>query len=169
RRSAGRFAACLRQVRIRHGGQCFRHQRRRGRRRGDERQEGRCTGPEAAGAHRRLRHVRARPRHHGHGPGAGVAQGAAARRLERAGRQPLRAERSLRGPGLRREQGTRHRPGQGQRQRRRHRHRSSDRRLRLPHPGDAAARDAAARGEEGIGRAVHRRRHGGFPRSRTGL
>ena len=56
-----------------------------------------------------------------------------------------------------------------QRQRRRHRHRAPDRCVRLPHPGDAAARDAAARSQEGHRRAVHRRRHGGFPRCRTRL
>jgi acetyl-CoA C-acetyltransferase len=52
------------------------------------------------------------------------------------------------------------RSGQGQRQRRRHRHRPPHRCQRLPHPGDAAARDAAQRREEGPGRSVHRRRHG---------
>ena len=55
--------------------------------------------------------------------------------------------------------------GQGQRQRWRHRHRSPDRRVRLPHSGHAAARDAAPRREEGPGRAVHWRRHGGCPRT----
>jgi hypothetical protein len=89
-----------------------------------------------------------------------------------AGRRPtspVRAERSLRRAGLRGQQGAGHRPGQGQRQRRRHRHRAPDRCVRRPHPGDAAARDAAARREEGRGRAVHRRRHGGFPCRRTRL
>jgi acetyl-CoA acetyltransferase len=33
----------------------------------------------------------------------------------------------------------------------------------LPHPGHAAARDAAPRRQEGHRRAVHRRRHGRFP------
>ena len=39
------------------------------------------AGPEAAGPHRRLRHRRPGPGHHGHGPGAGLAQ----RALQRAG------------------------------------------------------------------------------------
>ncbi len=47
-----------------------------------------------------------------------------------------------------------------QRQRRRHRARTSDRRVRLPRAGDAAARDAPPQREEGTGVAVHRRRHG---------
>ena len=49
---------------------------------------------------------------------------------------------------------------EGQRQRRRDRARPSDRRLGLPHPGHAAARNAEARREEGPRLAVHRRRHG---------
>jgi acetyl-CoA C-acetyltransferase len=89
-------------------------------------------GPQAAGAHRGVRHLGPGPRHHGHGPGPGFAQGAAARRLERAGRAAVRAERSLRGPGLRRQQGTGHRSRPGQRQRWRHRHRAPDRCVRAP-------------------------------------
>ncbi len=53
--------------------------------------------------------------------------------------------------------------GQGQRQWRRHRPRPSDRRVGRPRAGDAAARDAEARREEGSGDAVHRRRHGHRP------
>ena len=63
--------------------------------------------PEAAGAHRRVRHQRAGPGHHGHGPGARDSQGAGARRLEGRRRQPVRAQRGLRRAGLRRQQGTR--------------------------------------------------------------
>ncbi len=47
-----------------------------------------------------------------------------------------------------------------QRERRRDRARPSDRRVGLPRAGVAAARDGAARREEGPGVAVHRRRHG---------
>ena len=68
------------------------------------REEGRAARPEAAGAHRQLRHRRARPGDHGHGPGAGVAEGAAARRLEAAGPRPARDQRGLRRAGLRRQQ-----------------------------------------------------------------
>ena len=58
-----------------------------------------------------LRHLALDP-DHGHGPGAGVQEGAAARRLEGLRRRPVRAERGLRGAGLRGEQGAghRHRP-----------------------------------------------------------
>ena len=51
-------------------------------------------GLHAAGPHRQLRHRRAGPGHHGHGPGAGVAEGAAARRLE--GRRTSTCSRSTR-------------------------------------------------------------------------
>jgi acetyl-CoA C-acetyltransferase len=50
--------------------------------------------------------------------------------------------------------------GEGERERRRHRARPSDRRLGVPHPGDAAPRNAEAGRQERPGVAVHRRRHG---------
>ena len=50
--------------------------------------------PDAAGAHRQLRDGRARPVDHGHGPGAGVEEGARARRLE--GRRTSTCSRSTR-------------------------------------------------------------------------
>jgi acetyl-CoA C-acetyltransferase len=43
------------------------------------------------------------------------------------------------------------------------------RRLGGAHPGDAAARNAEARRQEGLGHAVHRRRHGRRPLRRAGL
>jgi acetyl-CoA C-acetyltransferase len=104
-RSAGRPAARLRQGRLGDGRQCLGPERRRRRGGGDEREEGQGTRPEAAGHDPGLRHQRPGPQDHGHGTRAGHPQGAAARRLEDRGRQPVRAERSLRGPGLRGEQG----------------------------------------------------------------
>ena len=96
-------------------------------------------------------HRRARPRDHGHGPGAGVAQGAGSapagsRRTSTCSRSTRRSRRRP-APSTRRWAGT----PQGQRQRRRDRHRPPDRRVGLPHPGDAAARDAAAQRAQGIG------------------
>ena len=101
--------------------------------------------PDAAGAHRQLRHRRrstrrswawARCRRR--------SKALRARRLEAAGPRPARDQRSLRRAGLRRQQRDGLGHEQGQRQRRRDRHRPPDRRVRLPHPGDAAARDAAS-------------------------
>ena len=83
-----------------------------------------------------------------------------ARRLEARRPRPARDQRSLRRAGLRGAQGDGLGHQQGQRQRRRDRHRPPDRCVGLPHPGDAAARDAAPRCEEGHRLAVHRRRHG---------
>ena len=117
-------------------------------------------GSDAAGAHRQLCDRRARSGVHGHGPGAGLAEGAAARGLEGRRPRPARDQRGVRGAGLRRQQrdGLGHQ--QGQRQRRRDRDRPPDRRLGLPHPGDAAARDGQAQCEEGHRQPVHRRWHG---------
>ena len=74
--------------------------------------------------------------------------------------RPDRGQRSLRGAGLRGQQG--HRLGylQGQRQWRRDRDRPSGRRIRRARAGDAAARNAEARRQEGPRHLVHRRRHG---------
>ena len=72
-RGPGRPAPRLRQGRRRDGRQCLRHQRRRCRRDGDDGEEGRRPGPQTAGPHCQLRHQRAGPGHHGHGPGAGLA------------------------------------------------------------------------------------------------
>ena len=80
RRSAGPSASRFRQGRQRDRGQCLGHQRRRRRGGRHDREESRGPGPEAAGADRRVRHQRAGPRHHGHGPGAGLRKA-----LERAG------------------------------------------------------------------------------------
>ena len=104
--------------------------------------------------------VGARPGLHGHGPGAGVDARAATRRLEARRPRPAGDQRSLRRAGLRGEQrdGLGHQ--QGQRQRRRHRDRPPDRCVGLPHPGDAAARNAASRCEERHRVAVHRWWHG---------
>ena len=83
-----------------------------------------------------------------------------ARRLEGPGPRPARDQRGLRGPGLRRQQRDGLGHEQGQRQWRRDRDRPPDRRLGLPHPGDAAARDGQAQRQEGHRITVHRRRHG---------
>src|ERR1035441_3369806 len=56
--------------------------------------------PDAARAHRELRDCRAGPEHHGHGAGAGVAEGVAARRLEAAGPGSARDQRSFCCTGL---------------------------------------------------------------------
>ena len=104
-----------------------------------------ALGPEAVGAHRQLRQRRPRPGLHGHGPGAGGAQGAGARRLEARRPRPAGDQRSLRRAGLRGAQGDGLGHEQGQRQRRRHRHRPPDRRVGLPHPGDADPRNDQAR------------------------
>ncbi|MGY4341504.1 acetyl-CoA C-acetyltransferase [Bradyrhizobium sp. LM2.9] len=72
----------------------------------------------------------------------------------------IEANEALRGAGLCRQQGPRLGYLQGQRQWRRDRDRPSDRCLRRARAGDAAARNAKARLEEGPRHAVHRRRHG---------
>ena len=110
-----------------------------------------------------------RPDPHGHGSGAGLAVVPQARRLDGAGPRPDGDQRSLRRAGLCGEPGNGLGHQQDQRQRRRHRHRPSDRRVRLPDPGDAAARDEAPRRQERPGVAVHRRRHGRGTRRRAGM
>jgi acetyl-CoA C-acetyltransferase len=85
RRSPGRPAPRLRQGGQRDRGQRLGHQRRRCRRGGDDGQEGRRAGPEAAGAHRQLRHRRPGSRHMGMGPVPASQPCAAARRLEGVG------------------------------------------------------------------------------------
>ena len=80
----------------------------------------------------------------GMGPGASLEEGARTCRLESRRSGPAGDQRSLCGPGLRREQRNGLGHQQGQRQRRRDCHRAPDWCLRLPHPGDPAARDAAA-------------------------
>ncbi|MEY9365744.1 acetyl-CoA C-acetyltransferase [Bradyrhizobium diazoefficiens] len=74
--------------------------------------------------------------------------------------RPDRGQRGLRGAGLRRQQGPRLGHLQGQRQWRCDRDRPPGRRLRRARAGDAAARDAEARFQEGPCHTVHRRRHG---------
>ena len=114
------------------------------------------------------RHHRPRPGHHGHGPGAGLA----ARRCSAPAGRPqdldlleINEAFAAQACAVNKEMGWD--IEQGQRQRRRHRHRPPDRRVGLPHPGDAAARDAAPRREEGHRLAVHRRRHGRCPDDRA--
>ena len=104
-----------------------------------------AVGPEAAGAHQGLFVGRRRSDDHGHGPGAGDPAVPEESRLEPSGPRPDGNQRSLRRAGDRGQprNGLGHQ--QDQRQRRRDRDRPSDRRLRLPHPGDAAARDDPAR------------------------
>ncbi len=97
---------------------------------------------------------------HGHGADPGFARRAEEGRLERRRSRPDRGQRSLRGAGLRGQQGPRLGYFQGQCQRRRHRDRPSGWRLRRARAGDAAARDAEARRQEGPRHAVHRWRHG---------
>ena len=116
--------------------------------------------PDAARPDRELRDRRARPVDHGHGPGAGVEEGARARRLEREGPRPARDQRGVRRAGMRGPQRDGLGHEQGQRQRRRDRDRPPDRRFGLPHPRDLAARDGQAQREEGHRQLVHRRRHG---------
>ena len=118
------------------------------------------TRGDAARPHRVVGDRRRRSGGDGHRADPGVAQGAQKGRLVGRRSRPGRGQRGLRRPGLRGQQGAGLGPGQRQRQRRRHRHRPPDRRLRRAHPGDAAARDEAARRQEGPGDAVHRRRHG---------
>jgi len=117
--------------------------------------------PDAAGSHRQLRDGGARPLDHGHGAGAGVEEGARACGLEAPGPRPARDQRSVRCPGVRRQQRDGLGHEQGQRQRRSDRDRPPDRRVGLPHPGDAAARDGQAQRQEGDREPVHRRWHGG--------
>ncbi|MGY4328903.1 acetyl-CoA C-acetyltransferase [Bradyrhizobium sp. LB7.2] len=97
---------------------------------------------------------------HGLWPDPGLARRAEEGRLERRRSRPDRGQRSLRGAGLCRQQGPRLGYLQGQRQWRRDRDRPSDRCLGRARAGDAAARNAKARFEEGPRHAVHRRRHG---------
>ncbi len=70
------------------------------------------------------------------------------------------SQRSLRRPGLRREQGHGLGHRQGERQRRRHRARSSDRCLWRACPHHPSPRDEAPQRQEGPDHALHRRRHG---------
>ena len=80
----------------------------------------------------------------GMGPVPASQQGAAERAGWKRGRpRPDGDQRGLRRAGLRGQQGDGLGHQQDQRQRRRDRDRPPDRRLGLPHPGDAAARDAA--------------------------
>ena len=81
-------------------------------------------------------------------------------RLEGRGSRSDRGQRGLRRAGLRGQQGARLGYRQGQRQWRRHRDRPSDRRVRRARAGDAAARNGQAQVQEGLGDALHRRRHG---------
>ena len=67
--------------------------------------------------------------------------------------RPRRGQRGVRGAGAVGQQGPRLEPRHRQRQRRRDRHRPPDRRLGRARAGHAAARDGAARGEEGSGDA----------------
>jgi acetyl-CoA C-acetyltransferase len=145
----------------RHRGQRLGHQRRRRRGGRDDGAARPAARPDAARPHRELRDGRPRPGLHGHGPGAGVAEGAAARRLEGAGPRPARDQRGVRRAGVRGQQRDGLGHEQGQRERRRDRDRPPDRRLGLPHPRHAAARDGQAQREEGHRVAVHRRWHGG--------
>ena len=126
----------------------------------DDREACPAARPDAARPDRQLRHRRPRSVDHGHGSGAGVEEGARARRLEAAGPRPARDQRGLRGPGLRGQQRDGLGHEQGQRQRRRDRDRPPDRCVGLPHPGDVAARNGQAQRQEGDRIAVHRRWHG---------
>ena len=96
----------------------------------------------------------------GTGPIPGHAQGAGARGMEDRRPGPDRGQRSVRRAGARGEQGPRLGHRQGERERRRDCHRSPDRCVRCARADHAAARNAEARCEEGVGNAVHRRRHG---------
>ena len=89
------------------------------------------------------------PVDHGHRPDPGLARRAQESRLEERGPRPDRGQRSVRGAGLRGQQGSRLGHLEGQRQWRRHRHRPSDRRLRRARADDAALRDAEAQRQEG--------------------
>ncbi len=115
---------------------------------------------DAARAHRVVGAGRRRSGDHGHRADPGLARRAQESRLEERRSRSGRGQRGLRGAGLRGQQGPRLGYLQGQRQRRRHRHRPSDRRLRRARADDAAFRDAEAQRQEGLGHAVHRRRHG---------
>ena len=98
-----------------------------------------------------------------------ASQARACRR--RAGRKdstgPDGDQRGVRRPGDRGEQGDGLGHDEDQRQRRRDRDRAPDRRVGLPHPGDAAPRDDQARRQEGSREPVHRRRHGRRARRRA--
>ncbi len=100
------------------------------------------------------------PKIMGTGPIPGLARRAEEGRLEHRRSRPDRGQRSLRGAGLRGQQGPRLGYLQGQRQWRRDRDRPPRRRLRRARAGDAAARNAEARRQEGPRHVVHRRRHG---------
>ena len=108
------------------------------------------------------------PRIMGIGPGAGLAQGARARRPQPLGHRPHRGQRGLCGAGPGSRQGAGPGPGDRQRQRRRHRARASSRLLRRPHHDDAALRDAPARHALRARRHLHRRRPGHGHRRRDG-
>jgi acetyl-CoA C-acetyltransferase len=101
-----------------------------------------------------------RPGDDGHGPRAGQPPRFGARRLEAGRLGPARNQRSLRGASLRGAQGNGLGLEQGQCQRRRDRDRPPDWCQRLPHPGDAAARDAAPQCQERDCEPMHRRWHG---------
>ena len=97
----------------------------------------------------------------GTGPIPAVAQGAGAGRLEDADDLDLVEANeafAAQACAVNKDHGLGH--GQGQRQWRRDRHRPPGRRLGRARAGDPAARDEAARRQEGPGHAVHRRRHG---------
>jgi predicted nucleic acid-binding protein len=144
----------------RDGRQCLGHQRRGGRRGRDVGQEGRGTRPHAAGRIASYATAGLDPAIMGMGPVP-----ASTKALQRAGWKAadldlleINEAFAAQACAVNKRDGLG--PRAGQRERRRHRHRPPDRRVRLPHPGDAAARDAAPRGQEGHGLAVHRRRHG---------
>ena len=96
----------------------------------------------------------------GTGPIPGLARRAQEGRLEARRPRSDRSQRSVRGAGLRGQQGPRLGHHEGQRQWRRHRHRPSDRRVRRARADHAAVRDAEAQRQEGPRHALHRRRHG---------
>ena len=107
------------------------------------------------------------PAYMGMGPVPASTKALAACRLERAGPRPARNQRSLCSAGLRGQPGNGLGHQQGQRQWRRDCHRPPDWRVRLPHSGDAAARDGAARCQKRHCQPVYWRRHGGCPHTGT--
>ncbi|AFQ47118.1 acetyl-CoA acetyltransferase [Burkholderia cepacia GG4] len=131
--------------------------------------EGGGTRPDAAGADQGVRERGRGSERDGHGPGAGVAPLPGACGLDAGRPGPDGNQRGIRGAGAGGAQADGLGHVEGERERRSDRDRSPDRRVGLPDPGDAAARDGQARREARAGVAVYRRRDGRRARGRARL
>ncbi len=153
--------------RRRHRRQLLRAQRRRRGRGHHVRHQGRRARPHAAGPDRLHRRQRPVPRDHGPRSGRGDQAGPGQRRDDHRRHRPGRDQRGVRGAGRAVLPGPRHRPRPAQRQRRRHRGRPPVRHDRRPAPEHDDQLAGLPRQDHRPDHHVRRRRsgHGADPRA----